>query len=169
MQPSYGGMKEKVPSGFKKYAIQNFTPEMMEVFSQMMGMVGPESFLSRLAGGDESMFAQLEKPALQQFTGMAGNLASKFSGMGQGARHSSGFGQEMTGAAQDFASQLQSQRMGLQRGAVEDMMKYMAMILGQKPYETGLVEKEKPWWQGAFEGFATGAGQGAGKAMFGGF
>ena len=172
--PQYNPQKgpysgQKVGHSGKIRQIPQMTPEQMQIFSQMQGMVGPDSFLAKLAGGDPEMFAQLEAPALRQFTGIQGNLASKFSGMGLGARHSSGFGNEMSGAAQDFASQLQSQRLGLQNQAVGDMMNYINMILGQKPYATVIEPKQQKTggWGGAMTGAMSGAGTGAALGPWG--
>ena len=86
-----GGMKDKIPKGYRTGQIQQFTPEMMDLFKQLFSHVGPDSFLSKLASGDEETFNQIERPALKQFAGLQGGLASRFSqgggsgGGGQGA------------------------------------------------------------------------------------
>jgi len=116
------------------HRFQQFTPEQMELFQSLFGQLGPDSFLGRLAGGDQSMFEEMERPALKQFSGLQGNLASRFSGMGMGARNSSGFQNTMNQASQDFAGQLQSQRMGLQQQAIKDLMGMSSNLLGQQPY-----------------------------------
>jgi hypothetical protein len=121
--------------GYRHFKTQTFTPEQMQLFSQLFGQVGPESFLAKLAGGDQSMFEQLEAPAMRQFQGLQGQLASRFSGMGTGARKSSGFQNTANQAASDFAQQLQSQRLGLQRQALGDLMGFSNQLLGQRPYE----------------------------------
>jgi len=157
----------KVPKGYQTGQIQQFTPEQMQLFQQMFGQVGPESFLGKLAGGDQSQFAEIEAPALQQFAGMQGNLASRFSGMGMGARRSSGFQNTMNQATSDFAQQLQSQRMGLQRQALQDLMGMSNQLLGQRPYEQFLTEKQTPFWQQLAIGLGGGAAQGFGGAMGG--
>lgn len=146
----FNSMKEKIPSGYKKGTLQQFTPEQMQLFQQLFSHVGPDSFLSKLIGGDQGTFAEMEAPALRQFSELQGNLASRFSGMGTGARRSSGFQNTMTSAASDFASQLQSQRQNLQRQALMDLMGISSSLLGQRPYEQFLVEKQqKPGWGGA--------------------
>lgn len=164
------GMQEKIPSGYRKYAVQNFTPEQMDLFSQLFGQVGPESYLSKLAGGDQSQFDEMEAPALRQFNELQGNLASRFSGMGMGARKSSGFQNASNAAASDFASQLQSNRQNLQRQAIMDLMGLSSNLLQQKPYTTGLAEKRQKQnsflqslgsFGGMIPGFLTGGGQGA--------
>ncbi len=139
-----GQMKEKIPSGYKKGSMQQFTPEQMQLFQQMFGHLGPESFLSKLAGGDQETFGQIEAPALKQFSALQGQLGSRFSGMGgTGARRSSGFQNTGNAAASDFAQQLQSQRQTLQQQALQDLMGFSNQLLGQKPYENYLIEKQK--------------------------
>lgn len=123
--------------------LQQFTPEQMQLFQQMFGQVGPESFLGKLAGGDESTFAQMEAPAMRQFAGLQGNLASRFSGMGTGGRKSSGFQNTANQASSEFAQGLQSQRQGLQRQALTDMMGISQNLLGQRPFENISTEKQQ--------------------------
>lgn len=144
--------KEKIPAGYKSGSLQQFTPEQMQLFQQMFSHAGPESFLSRLAGGDEELFSQMEEPALRQFSQLQGGLASRFSGMGGlGARKSSGFQNTANQAASDFAKDLQGQRQGLQRQALTDLRGFSQELLGQRPYENFLVKKQekKPFWQQA--------------------
>lgn len=135
--------RDKVPSGYKAGRMQQYTPEQMELFQQMFSHVSPDSYLSRLAGGDESLFGELEAPALKQFSGLQGNIASRFSGMGTGGRKSSGFQNTLNAASSDFAQQLQSQRQGLQRQAIMDLMGLSNNLLGQRPYEQFLVPKQE--------------------------
>jgi hypothetical protein len=137
----------QIPKGYKAGQMQQFTPEQMQLFQQMFGNLGPDSFLSRLAGGDQSMFEQMEAPALRQFGELQGQLGSRFSGMGTGARRSSGFQNTTNQAASDFAQQLQSNRLGLQRQAIGDLMGMSNQLLNQRPYEQFLMKKQKPWWQ----------------------
>ena len=79
-KPISSGKMPKAPNGFQRF--QQFTPEQMQLFQQLFGNVGPDSFTSRLAGGDQSAFEDIERPALQQFAGLQGQTASRFSGMG---------------------------------------------------------------------------------------
>lgn len=144
---STGTMKNKIPKGYEMGQYQKFTPEMMDLWKQMFGQLGPDSYLGRLAGGDQSMFEELEAPAMRQFQGIQGQLASRFSGAGMGGRRSSGFQSTTNQAASDFAQQLQSQRMGLRNQAIKDLMGMSNQLLGQNPYEQFMVKKEKPWWQ----------------------
>ena len=159
-------MKEKIPSGYKKATLQQFTPEAMQLYQQMFSHLSPDSYLSKLAGGDQSFFNEMEQPALRQFGELQGNLASRFSGMGGlGARKSSGFQNTMNSAASDFAQQLQAQRVGLRNQAIKDLMGMSNELLGQRPYETSLVEKEQKKGLGGWGG-AIGTGLGAAGGYF---
>lgn len=167
-KPMQGG--SKIPRGYKEGSIQQYTPEQMQLFSDQFQHVGPESYLSKLASGDQSTFDQIEAPALRQFNAVQGNTASRFSGMGQGGRHSSGFQNTMTQGNADFAQNLQSQRQSMQQQAIRDLMGYSNTILGQRPEEKFLVEKQQkqnPWLNagaaavGGAAGFALGGPAGA--------
>lgn len=162
-QRSYKPFKEtSAPKGFNKYSLRQFDPQQMELYNQSFGFLGPESYLQRLAGGDEQLFNQIEAPAMRQFAGLQGDIASRFSGAGSlGGRRSSGFQNEIGGAASNFAQQLQAQRQGLQQGALNDLMRYSQMLLGQRPYERGFAEKQQRPQQGGFGGAASGAASGA--------
>jgi len=164
------GSRDVIPKGYQQGQLQQFTPEQMQLFQQMFGHLGQGSFLSKLAGGDESQFEQLEAPALRQFGELQGGLASRFSGMGSGARRSSGFQNVMNQASGDFAQQLQSQRLGLQRQALMDLMGMSESLLGQRPYQKFLTEKQVPFWQklleGGLGGLSGGIGTGLGGSVF---
>jgi hypothetical protein len=142
-----GKIGSKVPEGYKAGQVQQFTPQQMQLFQQLLGQLGPDSFLSKLAGGDQSMFEEMEKPALKQFGELQGGLASKFSGMGMGGRRSSGFANTMNQAAQDFASQLQSKRTDMRMNAIKELQGMGGQLLQQKPYETFLKEKAPSFWE----------------------
>lgn len=152
----------KVPSGYKVGQMQRFSPEQMELFRSLFSHVSPGSYLSRLASGDESLFGEMEAPAMRQFAGLQGQLGSRFSGMGAGSRHSSGFQNVSTQAASDFAQDLQSRRQELQQNAILELMGLGESLLGQKPYEQFLYEKKKPFWQrllGGEHGLFGGGGE----------
>lgn len=143
------------PRGYER--VQNFTPEQMQIFQQMFSNVGPDSFLSRLAGGDQDIFNQIEAPALQQFSGLQGNLASRFSGMGGlGARRSSGFQNTANQAASDFALQLQGQRQALQQQALRDLANMSSDLLEKKPFS--YMQKGRSFLQELLTGLAGGIG-----------
>lgn len=136
-----------IPKGYSRGQLQQYDPQQMQLFQQLFSQVSPGSYLSRLAGGDQSQFDELEAPAMRQFQGLQGQLASRFSGMGMGARRSSGFQNTANQATSDFAQDLQSQRQGLQRQAIQDLMGMSNQLLGQRPQEQFLTKKELPFWK----------------------
>ena len=148
-------MSDKAPSGYKSGQFRNFTPQQMQLFQQLFQHVGPESFLSKLAGGGEEGFAETEAPAKRQFSELLGGLSSRFSGQGLGGRHSSGFQNAATSAASNFAQELQSNRQNLQRQAIMDLIGMSQNLLGQKPVEKFIQpkrEKQGMDWGGLLQG-----------------
>jgi hypothetical protein len=103
--------------------------------------------LSRLAGGDQELFGEIEAPALRQFNQLQGNIASRFSGgLGQGgfgARRSSGFQNAMSSEASNLAQSLQAQRQDLQRQAIRDLMSLSNTLLNQRPFQRFLTQKQQ--------------------------
>ena len=154
-----GGAGDYIPKGHRKGQIQQFTPEQMDLFQQLFGQLGPDSFLSKLSGGDQATFDQMEAPALRQFSGLQGNIASRFSGMGGlGNRKSSGFQNTINSAASNFAQELASRRGDLQRQATNDLWNMSQQLLGQRPQEQFLVQKgqKQPSGWGGVGGAAVG-------------
>jgi len=146
-----GKTGSKIPSGYKQNQVQKYGPELMQLFQEMMGQAGPDSFTARLAGGDESAFEEMERPAMRQFSAMQGNIGSRFSGMGMGAQKSSGFQNTMSSASSNFAQDLASKRTGLRQQAIKDLMSMSHQLFQDNPYETGLTKKEhkEPFWKQA--------------------
>lgn len=161
------GSAGNIPKGYAAGSIQQFQPEQMEVYRNQLPYVSPGSQLAQMAQGNDSGFAPHEEYANRQFQNFSGQNASRFSGMGMGARRGSGFQNQQTQGAQDFASQLAMQRQGLQRQALQDLMGISGQILGQRPQENFLVKKDLPFWQqlglGAVGGLTSAAG-----SLFGG-
>ena len=164
----FGGSGNKVPAGYNVGRMQNYSPDQMSLFKSLFSHVGPDSYLGKLAGGDSSFFDQLEAPALKQFSGIQGNLASRFSGMGMGARNSSGFQNTMNSASSDFAQNLQSRRMDLQRQAIQDLLGLSGDLLEKKPYDQFLTPQGPSFLQSLLGGLGQGAGQLGGMIGVGG-
>ena len=164
------GQGNKIPKGYKMGQIQNYTPEQMKLLSQMMGHVGEDSYLSRLAGGDQSMFDEMEAPALRQFSQMQGNIASRFSGGGGAGslsnRNSSAFQNTSNQASSNFAQELQSRRQSLQQQALKDLAGISSDLLDKRPYENFMYEK--PQKQNTALGLAGTIAGGAGGFLMGG-
>ena len=175
LQGNSAGMKEKIPSGFKKATLNNFTPEQMQLFQQMIERLGPEGFLSQLAGGSQEGFEELEAPALRQFQELTGQNASRFSGLGMGARGGSGFQNFQNQATQDFASGLHANRLNLRQQAIKDLMSMSNELLGQRPQQNSLVEKPQKQggalggWGGALGALGGGAAGFAAGGPWGAF
>ena len=139
-----------IPKGHKLGQIQQFTPEQMQLFQRMFSQVGPESYLSRLAGGEEGAFEQAEAPAWKMFGEAQGQLGSRFSQLAPGAmsaQRGSGFKNAAGQLGSDFASDLASRRHSLQMGALDQMSNISNSLLGQRPYEQSLIQKATPFWQ----------------------
>jgi len=152
--------------GFQK--LPNFTPEMMQLFQSLFGQLGPNSRTARLAGGDESIFNEIEAPAYSQFTAGLGGLASKFSGMGgTGARKSSGFQNAGSQALSEFSQSLQSNRQALSSQALKDLFSMSNMLLSQRPHE--YVEEKPSFWESFFGGLGNIGGQALGGGLGGGW
>jgi hypothetical protein len=162
----------KSSGGYKSGQMQQFTPEQMQLFQQMFGHLGPDSFLGRLAGGDQSQFEEMEAPAWADFQSGLGQLGSRFAGMGSGSMKSSGFKNTGTAAASQFAQQLQGNRMNIRNNAIESLMNMSNNLLQQKPYENFLMKKEPSFWSKILSGIMSQGAQAAtqfGKsALYGG-
>jgi hypothetical protein len=174
-----GGRNDVIPKGYRKGQVQNFTPEMMDLFQSLFGYLGPDSDIARLAGGDQSRFDEIEAPAFRQFNDVLEGISNRFSGgSGRGSlggRRSSAFQNANTAAASNFAQDLASRRHDLSRQAIQDLMGMSNQLLGQRPYEQFLQpkqQKEPSGWEtfgqsalrtagGAAAGFLTGGPAGA--------
>jgi len=150
-------------SGFEIGTINRYNPQQNQLFNQLFGYLGPESYLGKLAGG-QGDFSDIEAPALRQFSGMQGNLASRFSGMGLGGRHSSGFQNASTSAASQFAQELQSNRQGLQRQALGDLFNMSNLLLNNSPYQHFAMPKKPSFLESLLGGLGGMGAQFGGSA-----
>lgn len=137
----------KSPKGFSRGYMQQFTPQQMQLFSQLFSQVSPESFLGQIAGGDQEEFEQAEAPAWRDLSRAQGQMASRFSGMGMGAQKSSGFRNAMSQQASNFAQDLQSKRMAYRQQAINDLMGMGSQLLGQRPFENFFTQKPASGFQ----------------------
>lgn len=165
-------------TGLKQISLPNMSPQKQNLYQQVMGGASPGinssvGYLSKLAGGDMSALAPMEDRAMKEFSGLQGNLASRFSGGfgggGSGLRKSSGFQNEMGSQATDFASRLAEQRSNLQSNAVSKLMDLYQNLMGTEDTASYLVPKRKkqPWWKSLLGAGLPIAGAGLGAA-FGG-
>lgn len=149
--------------------VQRFTPEQMQLYNQMFTHVGPGSDLSRMASGDPRYYQDFTNQAMRDFSSTMGGMASRFSGMGSGGRHSSGFQLAGSQEASSLAEKLAMQRNQMQMNAMQQLMSMSNTLLGQQPYEQFAVkpQEQTPMWQKVLGGVAPVAG-GAIGTYFGG-
>lgn len=132
-------------AGYKLRNVPNYTPQQMQLFSQLLGGAkqglggGGLDFLSKLGAGEEGAFQQAEAPTYSAFNKMLGQLGSRFAGVG--AVGSSAFQNATSGAAQSLSESLGSQRMGIQQSAIERLLGLSDSLLGKQPYESMLQRK----------------------------
>lgn len=138
---SRGAAGNKIPRGYSAGRLQQFTPEQNTLFQNLFSNVSPGSQLSQQAQGLDQGFAPQEEYAKRQFQEFSGDLGSRFSGLGMGARRGSGFQNQASQGAQDFAMKLAMQRQGLQRQAFQDLMGLSEGLLNQRPNEQFLIRK----------------------------
>ncbi len=144
-----GATGGKLPRGYSAGQMAKYTPEQLDLFKSLFSQVGPHSQLAQQAAGHGAGFEPFEEAGRRAFQEYSGQLGSRYSGMGLGARRGSAFKNEASQAAQDFALQLATQRQQLQRQAMQDLMEHSRMLLGQEPYERFLNEEEEkpaPKW-----------------------
>jgi len=163
-----GQSKKLSGTGYNQVTINTLSPEQQQLFQQLLGgssggLNAGLGNLSRLAGGDQSQFQEMEAPALRQFGQLQGNIASRFAGMGSGSRRSSGFQNTLSGAGTDLAERLASQRMGYQQSAISQLLGLSNSLLGRQTQENFLTPKQKPFWQELLAGLSTGAGNAIGS------
>lgn len=152
-------------TGYKQIALPRLSPQQQQLFSDVFGPLhsgigGAVGQISQLAGGGTpEQWAQLEAPALRQFGQLQGALGARFSGMGTGAQRSSAFQQAGNSAAQELAEQLQSQRLGLQQNAIQQLLGLYGNLMGTQTFENAILQKQIPPWKQALIGLAGGLGQ----------
>lgn len=141
-------------TGYKQIKTPTMNRQQSDLTSMLHQLLGQGGFgkglsqLGNIAGGDQETFNQLEAPALRQFGALQGNIASRFSGMGgSGARRSSGFQNSLGEAGASLAEQLQSQRMGYQQQALQQLMGLSESLLGRPTFENMFMQKQLPFWK----------------------
>lgn len=157
-------------TGYNQVQFPTKSPEQMDIFKQLMGGSGGniQSILQQLkglsGGGSEEDWSQLEAPAMRQFGQMQGDIASRFSGLGSGARHSSGFKNSLRGASTDLAERLQSQRLGIQGNARDQLLSLYSALLGQDVQpQTAFMPKQQSFWKQLLGSLAPTSGFGLSK------
>lgn len=159
--PGIRNFKDIVPKGFSQAQQMQYTPEQMKLFQQMFGSSSPDSYLSRLAGGDESDFEEMEAPAWRQFQEAQGQLGSRYAQLAPGAmsaKNGSGFRNAANQQSSNFAMNLASRRRELQRQAIMDLQGIGTNLLQQRPMDRSLVENAPKKQKQALGGWGGVAG-----------
>ncbi len=159
-----------IPKGHRAGQLQQFTPEQLEMFQNLFSQLSPDSDIFKMASGDESFFDEMERPALRDFGSLQGNMASRFSSQGMGARRSSGFQNTMNQEGSDFAQRLASNRQKLSRDALKDLFSMSDLLMNERPFErivSGKEQKEPGFWKQFGSSLAQSAGKSIGSGKFG--
>lgn len=100
-------------------------------------------FLTQLLSGDETIFRQLEQPAIRAFEEeIAPSIAERFSGAGAGAQGSSAFQQQLATAGSRLSQSLAEQRTGMRMSALDRILGQLDRPLGYQPYQQTFVPKQ---------------------------
>ena len=139
--------KTKIP-GYSQYQIDKFTPEMKQLYDSMVGSVGPGAvsgtdWLSKIAGGDESAFEEMEKPAYNAFEKQLGSIGNRYSHLG--ALDSNYFENATAGAGRELQENLQSKRTKLRQEATNSLLDQSNRLMDKEPYEHFMKKKKSNW------------------------
>jgi len=163
-------------TGYRQISAPRLSPQQQQLFSQVMGASGPGILgginrLSQMAQGSPEFFEQLEAPALRQYGQALGGIGARYSQLAPGAmsaQRSSSFQNALTGSAADLAEQLQSQRLGLQQSAIQQLLRLYSSLLGRDLSNQFLVPKKQSGWGSLLGGSLPIIGAGVGGYFGGG-
>ncbi len=157
-----------LPHNYEIGSIQKFTPEQNKIHQYMGDLLGPSGYLSKIAGGDESFFQEMEAPALRQHQAITSGAGSRFGNLGLGNAKSGGFSMPSS-SFKDFAAALQANRTQQRMSAINSLMSGSNAYLSHKPTEKLLVPENDPLKYSKLSSTIFGAGGGAlqGGAMGG--
>lgn len=97
---------------------------------------GGFDFLSRLLSGDESIFSELEAPAIRQFQEqIVPGLAERFTAFGEGGQGSSAYQQQLAAAGSRLAQDLAGQRAGYRMSALDRLLSQASQSMRATPYD----------------------------------
>lgn len=127
-----------LPHNYEVGSIQKFTPEQLKIRQYMHDLIGPEGYLSKIAGGDEDFFREMEAPALRQQQGIMSGATSRFGNLGMGSAKSGAFSMPTT-SFKDFAKALQASRTQQRMNATNSLMSGSNQFLSNNPREQFLL------------------------------
>jgi len=122
--------------------------------------------LRKILGGDQESFESFFAPARRDFEQKTlPSIAERFTGMlGEGSQRSSAFGQQLGQAGKEFEEDIFSQRLGMQQGALQQLLQLLQPSLAPTQYEY-----TKPRQPGFLENLLAAVAQGAGSGLTQGF
>ena len=132
------------PKGYSQFSLPTgVDKDIFGLLKSQLMQSGPGAFsqLGGMAQGSPELFDQLEAPAMRQFQQqILPGIANRYVGSGIG--NSSGMQNSFAGAGRDLAENLQSQRLGYQQNATQQIMGLMNLLLSHPAQQTGLVQKQ---------------------------
>lgn len=156
----------KAPKGYEAYSTLNpQQSQLMQLITQIItgqggAMGGPLAMLQKMFSNDPEAMKDFEAPYKRQFEEQTiPDIAERFSG--QGAQRSSAFGQALSSAGAGLQENLAYLKAGRQDQSMQQLFQMIQGLLGTQT--TGVVEKQKPWWQQALTGLVGGVGSGVGQ------
>lgn len=175
-----GSNRSLKKSGYTGIQTPTMTPEQQQLLSGLIGgsregtQAGLKNLNSLASGGTPEFWEQQELPAKRDFGQLLGGISSRFSGMGSGAKKSSGYQNVVGGAASSLSQDLAARRGEYTQQAIRDLLGLSESLLGQRSFETSFLtnrQKTPSAWQqiisslggGIGSGLSTGATLGAGK------
>lgn len=173
--PNYGktgSSQFRGPSGYMTGQVEGLSPGGRALYDQFHegsseGIGAGLKHLTGLASGDESAFEEMERPATRRFGEQQAQLASRFSGMGIGARRSSGFQNASGSHARDFVQDMQSKRMDIRNNAINQLLGIGKHLLGTQDTKHYMVEEGPSGFEQFLSAAAPLAGAGLGYAVGG--
>lgn len=133
-------------AGFREYLFG--TPESyvsipgrQQLYQQMLagtrqGLPQGYDFINRLLSGDQSIFQELEAPALRQFSEqIVPQLAERYTAFGEGGQGSSAYQQQLAAAGSRLAQDLAGQRAGYRMSALDRLMQQAGQTMQATPYD----------------------------------
>ena len=119
-----------------------YNPGQEDILNQILGgLSGPMSSgmgnLGNILGGDQASFDAFSAPARRDFNQQTlPGIAERFTGsFGEGSQNSSAFGQALGSAGKDLEEDLFSKRMGMQSGALNQLMQLMQSSMSPRQHQ----------------------------------
>jgi hypothetical protein len=166
MTPGYN-MNYGVPSGKTLSQLPNFTGGQMDIFNSLQsqaqraqgGLGKGVDYLSGLAGGDDSAFAEMEKPYYSQLQKALGKVGSRFAGTN--SLNSSAFQNAASGEAGSLAEILGSRRNDIRQQSIRDLLGISNSVLQQQPYSNYMQDEDQGFDWGSLLGTVGGSALGS--------